>query len=250
MWEEEIEAAASALREAKRVVAFIGSGFSAESGIQTFRGEDGHYSDREIATLTHVSTFESGDRARMLGWYQGRRDQVWTVEPNPGHHALARAANHGEYLIATQNVDGLIDRAVDKAGSSPEVIHLHGSILEVACHDCGDRRRDDQMDLGQQPACDECGGRMRPGVVWFGEALPEGAFERSIEFASSADACLVIGTSGIVYPAAAIPEFAKRAGATLIEINPNRSELSSLCDIVLEARSGEVLPRIVERAYG
>lgn len=246
MWDEETRMAAEALRDASRVVAFIGSGFSAESGIKTFRGEDGFYSDREIATLTHVSTFETGDRSQMMKWYQGRRDLLWKVEPNPGHHALAELSKRGDYLIATQNVDGLIDRAVDDAGSSPEIIHLHGSLLEIACHDCGERRRDDDLDLGDMPACDGCGGALRPGVVWFGEALPEGAFERAVEVAAGADVCLVIGTSGVVYPAAAIPEYASRSGATLIEINPNRSELSEMCDIVIEEASGVALPRIVD----
>lgn len=245
-----IEQVSERLRDATRVVAFIGSGFSAESGIKTFRGASGYYSDEEIATLTHVSTFEQGDRQKMLTWYQERRDQLWAVEPNPGHHALARLAGTGEYLIATQNVDGLIDRAIDAAGSSPDVIHLHGSLLEVACHECGARRRDDELDLSGQPACASCSGPMRPGVVWFGEALPEGAFERAARTASGCDVCFVIGTSGIVYPAAAIPEYASRNGAMLVEINPNGSALSSMCDVVFEEASGVVLPKIAQAVLG
>lgn len=235
----------AALRSARRIVAFVGAGLSAESGVKTFRDADGHYSDAMIAAFTHVETFET-HAPQQLAWYQRRREQMQEVTPNPGHHGLARLARVAELTIATQNVDDLLERAAEAQDVAPAIHHLHGSLRDIRCHDCGETRSDPHADLESIGPCPACGGRLRPGVVWFGEALPEDGFAAAVEAAKRAQVCLVLGTSGLVYPAAALPEMAAQAGAKLIEINPNPSGLSAQCDLILRATTGEALPRIAD----
>ncbi|RDV39794.1 NAD-dependent protein deacylase [Bradymonadaceae bacterium TMQ3] len=241
-----IDRAAHVLLGNPRVLVCVGSGLSAESGVPTFRGPGGIYSDEEIAHLTHVDTFES-DREHMLTWYQERREQLHRIHPNPGHHALIGLSQTGDYTISTQNVDHLLEAASDAAGFRPRIYHLHGSLLSVRCHACDYQLEDLHLDLSKQPRCPECAGPLRPGVVWFGETLPEDALERSMELARNAQVCLILGTSGLVYPAAALPETARRHGATLIEVNPHLSALSDISDIVIRGKTGEVLPVLLRR---
>ncbi|RAL24647.1 NAD-dependent protein deacylase [Lujinxingia litoralis] len=243
-----IDRAAHRLIGSPTVLVCVGSGLSAESGVPTFRGPGGIYSDAEIAHLTHVDTFESErERGHMLHWYQERREQLHTIEPNPGHHALIGLAQTGDYTIATQNVDHLLEAASDQAGFRPAIYHLHGSLLSVRCHECDYQVEDLHLDLREQPRCPRCQGPLRPGVVWFGEALPEDTLGKSMKLAQEADICLILGTSGLVYPAAALPETAKRFGATLIEVNPHLSALSDISDIVIRGKTGEVLPVLLRR---
>ena len=230
-----------------KVLVCAGSGLSAESGVPTFRGPDGMFRDPEIATLTQVTTFESeSDRLRMLRWYQERRDKLDTIDPNPGHQALIELARTGDYTVATQNVDHLLEAAADEAGFRPPICHLHGSLLEVRCHHCGHSFEDLTLDLGELPKCERCEGPLRPGVVWFGESLPVKALEVSNKAARDADVCIVVGTSGLVQPAAALPEIARRYGARLIEINPNESALSDICHILIRDKAGSALPALLE----
>ena len=245
MSQSAIERAADVLRDHPRVLVCVGSGLSVESGVPTFRGADGMFRDPEIATLTHVSTFDS-DRERMMRWYQERRDKLHTIDPNPGHHSLVQLTQTGEYTIATQNVDHLLEAASDEAGFRPSIYHLHGSLLEVRCHDCGHTFEDLTLDLGELPTCERCGGPLRPGVVWFGESLPVDALHRSNRAARNADVCIVVGTSGLVHPAAALPDIARRHGATLIEINPNETALSDICHILIRDKAGTALPALLE----
>ncbi len=238
--------AAAALKAADKVLVCAGSGLSAESGVPTFRGPGGVFQDADIARLTHVDTFHSSHRSEMLHWYQARRDLLHKIHPNPGHIALIQLARQATYTIATQNVDHLLEAASDEVGFRPEIIHLHGSLLEVRCDDCDYCTEDLALDLSAEPTCDRCSGPLRPGVVWFGEALPEGALERSVQAAEDCDVCLILGTSGLVYPAAALPETARRHGATLIEVNPNPSALSDLCQVLIRETTGEALPRLFD----
>ena len=239
-----IEQAAASLAGGRRVLVCAGSGLSAESGVPTFRGKEGIFNDPDIARLTHVSTFES-DREEMMQWYQARRDALAAIEPNPGHLALLKLARLGDYTVATQNVDHLLEAAADQVGFRPEIHHLHGSLLEVRCNRCGYSFEDLDLDLGAMPTCERCGGPLRPGVVWFGENLPSGSLEASAQAARLAEVCLIIGTSGMVQPAASLPHAARAAGATLIEINPNPSELSSIAHLCLRGPAGEVLPALL-----
>ena len=242
-----IKRATQALAPSPRVVVSVGSGLSAESGVPTFRGPEGIFYNAQIARLTHIDTFLSEDREEMMRWYQDRRDQLFAIEPNPGHFALTALAQTGDYTICTQNVDHLLEAAADEIGFRPEIHHLHGSLLLVRCHHCGHSFEDLQLDLGALPECERCGGPLRPGVVWFGENLPEEALDSSLQAARNADVCLILGTSGLVYPAASIPEVAKKFGATLIEVNPNHSALSDISDIVIRGKTGEVLPELLRR---
>lgn len=246
MTQDAIERAAEVLADASRVLVCAGSGLSVESGVPTFRGDDGIFQDDDIARLTRASTFET-DRKEMMRWYQDRRDQLGEIDPNSGHRALIELAEDTEYVFATQNVDHLLEKAADERGFRPAIHHLHGSLLEVRCNDCHNSFEDLELDLGELPRCERCGGPLRPGVVWFGEALPPGALEKSADAARGADACIVVGTSGLVHPAASLPDTARRAGATLIEVNPNESALSSICDILVRDAAGSALPAIRDR---
>lgn len=238
-----IRKASAHLLDRPRVLACVGSGLSAESGVPTFRGPDGMFTDPRIARYTHVDTFELEPEA-VLTWYQERRLQLQGIKPNPGHYALAELTQTGDYTIATQNVDNLLEVAARSLGIDIAIHHLHGSLNHIRCHRCahGFNDFDLEIDLSRSPSCERCGGPLRPGVVWFGEALPEEAFSRSAAGAKNADVCLLLGTSGLVYPAASLPETAKQFGARLIEVNPAMTDLSDICDILVRGKTGEVLP--------
>lgn len=236
------EQTADLLADADRVFVFAGSGFSQESGVPTFRGEDGLFADDEVAKLAYAETLER-EPERALSWYQEGRDKIGELEPNPGHYTLARLSRGAEYTVATQNVDGLLERACEKEGVELPVHHIHGSLFRVRCHGC-DREADGSADLSELPECEACGGLLRPDIVLFGELLPRAAFDASVEGAKSADVGLLLGTSGIVHPAAGLPRQAKRQGATLVEVNPEATELSDLCDLDIRGKTGEVLPDI------
>ncbi|MBA2660857.1 MAG: NAD-dependent protein deacylase [Bradymonadaceae bacterium] len=227
------------------VLVCVGSGLSAESGVPTFRGPDGMFTDPRIANFTQVDTFEREPEA-MLTWYQERRTQLNSVRPNTGHAALARMTNTGNYTIATQNVDNLMEAACKAEGIEAAIHHLHGLLSQVRCHECGKHFDDLSFDLSRCPRCEACGGRLRPGVVWFGESLPEPTLEMCMQAARDADVCLMLGTSGLVYPAAALPEMARSHGAKLIEINTELTAHSDLCEVIVRGSTATVLP-VLER---
>lgn len=245
MSDDDLDETARELAAADRVLAFVGSGLSAESGVPTYRGEDGLFSDPETAKLARAGTLDR-EPERALEFYEEGRQKIRELEPNPGHRALARLSTRADYTIATQNVDGLLERAADAVGTDLDIHYLHGSLYRIRCHDC-ERVVDREVDLSELPRCPECDGLLRPDVVLFGEMLPGDAFDASVDAAQRADVCLLLGTSGIVYPAAGLPRQAKRAGAFLVEINPEATELSELCDVALRGRTGELLPEIEER---
>jgi len=248
MTRDALETIADRLADADRVLAFIGSGFSEESGVPTFRGEDGLFSDPETARLARAETLRD-DPERALEFYQEGRERIRELEPNAGHRALARLAKRGGYEVSTQNVDGLLERAVVDEGADLEIHYIHGSLDRIRCHDCS-RRADPTVDLSVLPRCEKCGGLLRPDVVLFGEMLPQDAFDASVEAARRADVCLVLGTSGIVYPAAGLPRQANDSGAFVAEINTETSELSEICDATVRAKTGEALPAIERRVSG
>ena len=179
------------------------------------------------------------DLPAVWEWFNYRRGLLEALEPNPAHAAIARWQDRfGDFTVVTQNIDGL-----HQAAGSREVIELHGSIWRARCVRCGARYnlRELRIDNGG-PACFDCGSSMRPDVVLFGEMLPAGAFERAAAKAASCDLCFVVGTSAVVYPAAAIPEIARAAGAYVVEVNPERTPLSDASDEVLTGNAGEILP--------
>ena len=235
-----------ALRRAQRVLVLTGAGVSAESGVPTFRdaltGLWSKFDPRELAT---PSAFARNPKL-VWDWYAARRAQARDVEPNAGHRALVDIEAHvPQFLLATQNVDGLHARA-----GSRSLVELHGNIARVRCS--RDGRIVEHWDAPSEmapPRCPACGAFLRPDVVWFEEMLPQDALERAEAAARACDVMLVIGTSGEVYPAAALPQSAKAAGARVVEINPDATPLSRIADDILRGPSARVLPALVSLAW-
>lgn len=219
------------LQKAKHVVVFTGAGASAESGIPTFRDAlTGLWERFDPAQLATPEAYRA-DPSLCWGWYEWRRNKVIQAQPNGAHLAIAELAKHVPKLtVVTQNVDDLHERA-----GSHDVIHLHGSLHSPRCIDCGLAYTlpltSDVLPEGgsgiEPPRCSICSGLVRPGVVWFGEMLPEDAWSVGLAAAEGCDVFLSIGTSGIVYPAAELPLRALGNGATVIHINPVRFDISS-----------------------
>lgn len=244
---------AQLLANANRVVVFTGAGVSAESGIPTFRGRlSGLWERFEPSQLATPDAFMA-DPELVWGWYEWRRTLVCNAKPNAAHIAIAElAARVPRLTVVTQNVDDLHERA-----GSAGVLHLHGSLNAPRCFDCGASFPDAAMkpqepDAGRRlapPRCQHCSGMIRPGVVWFGESLPEQVFARAFEEASQCDLLLSIGTSGLVQPAAQIPALALAAGASVVHINPENVESRMQNAYNLTGAAGEVMPELLRRAF-
>jgi NAD-dependent deacetylase len=230
-----------ALRDAQRVCVLTGSGVSAESGVPTFReARTGLWDQYDPHQLATPDAFQR-DPALVWRWYRWRRDLVTGVEPNPGHHALVRLAGLVPALtIITQNVDGLHQRA-----GSDGVIEFHGNLFDNRCFDEGCIVDDADMSV-EVPLCPGCGGMLRPGVVWFGESIPEPAMQEAAAAVSGCDLFFSIGTSALVWPAAGLADAARQQGASVVEINLDATPLSSQTSFCLQGKSGEVLPELVD----
>ena len=235
--------AAKILRSATAVACLTGAGVSAESGVPTFRdAQTGLWARYDPERLASPQGF-AADPGLVWRWYMARLEGVERAAPNAGHLALAEMGRRWPgFALITQNVDDLHERA-----GSTGVIHLHGSIAHFHCHICAvpHQLQADERTVDQPPRCLFCGGPVRPSVVWFGENLPRRELDAAVEAVSACDLLLVVGTSGLVYPAAQLPSYAKRAGARVIEINPEPGPLSALADICLCGPSGEILPRLL-----
>lgn len=246
-----LDEAAALLKTGQRVVAVTGAGISAESGIPTFRDAlTGLWARFDAEQLATPAAFRH-DKALVWGWYEWRRMRVLQCQPNRGHRALARLAEIvPEFTLITQNVDDLHERA----GSS-SVVHLHGSLHTPRCTVCSKPHRlppdiPNEPEGGRRiepPACLHCGHDIRPGVVWFGEGLPEQAWQHAESAVRRCDLLLTIGTSGLVYPAAGLPVLARRLGKPVIVINPDETEHDRLATLILRGKAGEVLPRLLTR---
>jgi len=229
-----------ALRTATRVAVMTGAGMSAESGVPTFRAKDGIWVKFNPAELANINAFMANPQ-RVWEWYEHRRTIVGEAKPNAGHLALASMERYVERIdIITQNVDGLHQRA-----GSTRVNELHGSLLKHRCLDCGA-----DYELGDDehgvPHCLLCGGLIRPGVVWFGEELPQDVWARSEDAAQNCDLFLTIGTSAVVYPAAQMPMIAKEHGAFVVEINPDGTDFTPFADLSIRGKAGEELPKLLK----
>ena len=226
------------LADARRVLVLTGAGVSAESGVPTFRGggQTAVWKGMPFDVISSAEMIER-DLPAVWEWFDYRRDFMAAIKPNAAHEEIARWQDRfAEFTLVTQNIDGLHQKA-----GSREVTELHGNIWRARCTVC--RCSHDNSPEGKRPdACLECGNFLRPDVVLFGEMLPRGAFEFAADRAQRCELCFVIGTSGLVYPAAGIPEIAKAAGAYICEVNPEPTPLSDLCDEVLTGKAGEVLP--------
>lgn len=239
------EALQRMIDEGGRICVLTGAGMSAESGIPTFRGtHDSLWSRFDPMRLATAEAWRE-DPALVWGWYRWRMQLVRHAQPNAGHRALAELAQRVPLSLVTQNVDDLHERA----GSTVDA-HVHGSLFALRCFACGHAHTalDDYMEGVQRiepMRCKACGDRIRPGVVWFGEALPDDAWASAVDAAERCTLMLVIGTSGLVYPAAGLPALARRHGATVVEINPEPTALSTEVDLVWRATAAQALPLLV-----
>jgi NAD-dependent deacetylase len=240
-----IDHAAELMASARRGLALTGAGVSAESGIPTFRGVGGLWTQYDPVKVASIDYFMA-DPSAYWKVSKDRGRVALAAHPNPGHRALAalEAAGHLAAVV-TQNTDGL-----HQDSGSSRVIEVHGSGRTVQCLDCGNRepRSDVQarLDVEMPPRCKVCGGMfLKPTVVLFGEAMPVAAVQEAFALARGADVMLVVGTSLLVYPAADIPLVALRAGAPMIVINAEPTPFDKLAQVVIHGKSGEVLPEIL-----
>jgi len=236
------EEIAKVVRNCGKIAVLTGAGISAESGVPTFRGKEGLWGKFRPEELATMDAFMANPEI-VWEWYNWRRQLIGEVQPNPGHYALAELASEiDDFSLITQNVDGL-----HRAAGSREVLELHGNIMFNKCVKCNRRAPEDiDIDPSNIPACEHCGGSLRPDVVWFGEMLDREVISEAFRAAETCELFFSVGTSAIVHPAASLPISAKQAGATLIEVNPERTPLSDLADYYLAGPSGEVLPQILE----
>jgi NAD-dependent deacetylase len=233
------------LRRARRVFVLTGAGISAESGVPTFRdAQSGLWAKFKPEELATPEAFRRNPKL-VWDWYAERRRKLVQTQPNPGHLAIAEIERRvDQFTLATQNIDGLHQRA-----GSRQVIELHGSILRTRCLDHGLVFTSWPETRQSPPPCPHCGGLLRPDVVWFGELLPEAAFEEAAREVEQADVCFSVGTSALVYPAASLPRAAREHGALLVEINPERTSLTSAADHFVRGPAGEVLPALVAAVW-
>jgi len=228
------------LRDARSVAVLTGAGVSAESGIATFRDDDGLWSRFKVEDLATPEAF-ARDPKFVWQWYDSRRVDIAKAKPNAGHFALAELERRvPNFTLITQNIDDLHDEA-----GSRNVLKVHGSIWTLRCTVCSHERRDRTAPLPDLPPKCDCGAYLRPGVVWFGELLPQDVW-RQAEFAAvTADVFLVIGTSAVVFPAASLAGVARDAGAKVVEINIAETPISGRIDAFLKGRSAQLLPQLV-----
>ena len=245
------------LKSARRILVLTGAGVSAESGVPTFRGSDGLWKNHRPELLATPEAFHRDPRL-VWEWYGWRRGIVGACNPNAAHEALARMTlRNSDARIATQNVDGLHALALEKAAEatvrepppSTRPLELHGSLFRVRCTGCpvtGKHRGPiDATSADSLPHCLECGALLRPDIVWFGEALDPQILEEAMTLAAAAEACLVVGTSSVVQPAASLPLLTRQSGGRVVEVNPEATSLTSAAHSSLRGTAAHILPRIL-----
>ncbi len=235
----------SMLRQAGNIAVLTGAGVSKESGIPTFReAQTGLWAQYDPTELATPDAFLR-DPKLVWEWYQWRRELIGDAEPNPGHFALAEMETKiPEFTLITQNIDSLHHKA-----GSKNMIELHGNIARTKCFDNHHIVDSWEETEDLPPKCPQCGSLLRPDVVWFNESLPTGALESSFQIAQSAAVFFSVGTSALVQPAASLPLAAKRAGAVLVEINPDETPITQYADFVFQGASGAVLPELVDKIW-
>ncbi len=236
--------AAAALGGARDIAVLTGAGVSRESGIHTFREKGGVWDTVDAEKMASLSGFLA-DPKKVWSWYMDRYRSLMEAKPNSGHYALAELERKApSFTLITQNIDGLHQEA-----GSVNVVELHGSIRRTRCLEEGTVFESWPEPGTELPPTCRCGGMLRPDVVWFGEALPEDAINKAFEKARECDLMLVVGTSAVVQPAGLLPLEARQGGAFVIEINPERTAISSYVDISIFEPSGSALPRLVAAAF-
>ncbi|MCI0405516.1 MAG: NAD-dependent deacylase [candidate division Zixibacteria bacterium] len=229
------------LKSAKRVVVLTGAGLSAESGLPTFRGDEGLWKKYKALDLASLDGFRQRPQV-VWDWYEYRRSIYAKARPNPGHLALTELEKfYPEFTLITQNTDGL-----HFAAGSESMLELHGNIRRNRCHSCGKLYPEKVASNGQIPPRCGCGGMLRPDVVWFGEPLSPSILDAAWKAASAAEIFFSIGTSALVQPAASLPLLAQRNGGAVIEINLEPTPLTPAADFFLEGKASEWLCLIKE----
>ena len=232
------ESVADKLHQAKKIVFVTGAGISQESGIPTFRGNDGLWRKYDPMKLATIDAFYQ-DPKLVWEWYEDRRKNILAAKPNAGHIAIADLAKHKEVWVLTQNIDGLHQRAGGK-----NVLELHGSIITIKCTVCNFKDKITKRFSEIPPLC-KCGNILRPDVVWFGEQLPKDVWGEAMMQASLCDVMVVAGTSLSVSPANMLPVYAKQNRALLIEVNPEETLMSNGMDLSIRSTSAKALPELL-----
>ncbi len=222
----------------KKIVFVTGAGISQESGIPTFRGKDGLWRNHDAMKLATIDAFYDNPKL-VWEWYNERRMNIFQAQPNAGHKAIAELEKYTQVVVLTQNIDGLHQ----KSGSS-NVLELHGSIVQIKCTVCNFKEEILEEFFDLPPIC-KCGNILRPDVVWFGESLPQDVWQNAMNFSSKCDLMVIAGTSLVVSPANTLPIYAKQNNATLVEINPEITEMSGEMDLSIRNTSAEILPQLV-----
>jgi NAD-dependent deacetylase len=229
------------LRNSQSICVLTGAGISAESGVPTFRGTDGLWTKLSPDELASFDGFMREPK-KVWSWFQQQKEIMHSARPNESHYALATMETLvKDFTLVTQNIDNLHRRA-----GSKHVLELHGNIERSYCMKCG--KYVSEVKITEEhpvPYC-QCGGIIRPDVVWFGETLPEEEYSKAVTAASRCELFISVGTSAVVYPAAALPLIAKQNGAYVVEVNIEYTELSSHADETLIGKASEVLPQLVE----
>ena len=230
---------------ATRVVVLTGAGVSQESGLRTFRdAQVGLWSQYKPEDLASPEAF-TRDPKLVWDWYAWRREAIKGVRPNPGHYALVEMEKLvPEFTLITQNVDGL-----HRFAGSQNVLELHGNIQKVRCSQCGLFTETWVDDPDSVPTCSNCGGLLRPDVVWFGEPLPRGELETAVKASRACQVFFSIGTSGVVQPAASLAHAARNNGSVVVEINAEPTPLTPKVDFAFHGKSGELLPDLVKAVW-
>jgi len=228
------------LLQAQKTMVITGAGVSAESGVPTFRGQDGLWQNYSVTDLATPQAFAANPE-RVWAFYNWRRNLISQTKENPAHQALVTLEESlPDFTLVTQNVDGLHLRA-----GSKNLLEIHGNLWRVKCSKCQQKYIDMSVNMGKLPLCKGCGGLLRPDVVWFGENLDHQLLQRTEEIAQKCDILLVIGTSCNVYPVAAIPMLAKSRGAFVAEINIEETSLTANIDVTIIGKAGEIIPLLV-----
>ncbi|MCH8053703.1 MAG: NAD-dependent deacylase [Planctomycetes bacterium] len=235
-----IERVSERLSALRSVCCMTGAGVSAESGVPTFRGQGGLWQGRRAEDVATPQAFQR-DPEGVWEFYNYRREKLLDCKPNAGHTAIADLeAVFDDWTLITQNVDGLHRQA-----GSKNIVELHGNIWTTRCTACCQEFDHFGDKLSRRPTCDDCGGLLRPGVVWFGEMLPPDALTAAQDAVGRCQAILVVGTSSVVEPAASMAGWARAHGALVVEINLERTPLSEEADECLFGKAGEILPKLV-----
>ncbi len=238
-------AQAQRLGALERIVVFTGAGVSKESGLDTFRDKDGVWAKDNPQKYASPAGFRRHPR-EVWRWYQERRRSAASVQPNPAHRAIADLeAVVPHVIVVTQNIDGLHQEA-----GSTHVLELHGSLRRYKCaQNCRGEPTPvptPPLEAEEPTRCPHCGAYTRPDVVWFHEMLPTDVWEEAVSQVHTCDAMLIVGTSGLIEPAASLPWSAKQRGALLVEVNPERTPNTSIADIVLRGPAGTLMPKLVD----